>query len=174
MLGHHGSCSIGPVCPTACIQPSTEPFLQPEWMLMYEALINIFGIYWVRQFSGATVYGVGCAQTTSDPKKLRDTVLLLSWINAEWLISICQIFFVLSELQAIRGQTEGKILILTWWSWRKPSIVSSPPFMPKLSLTTCHHGCQMAKFDPFLSLDCARVEGVGAQSKERKGSNFAA
>ena len=28
--------------------------------------------------------------------------------------------------------------------------------------------------DPFLSLDCARVEGVGAQSKERKGSNFAA
>ena len=38
----------------------------------------------------------------------------------------------------------------------------------------CHHSCQMAKFDPFLSLDCARVEGVGAQSKERKGSNFAA
>ena len=35
-------------------------------------------------------------------------------------------------------------------------------------------GCQMAKFDPFLSLDCARVEGVGAQSKEMKGSNFAA
>ena len=35
-------------------------------------------------------------------------------------------------------------------------------------------GCQMAKFDPFLSLDCARVEDVGAQSKERKGSNFAA
>ena len=32
----------------------------------------------------------------------------------------------------------------------------------------------MAKFDPFLSLDCARAEGVGAQSKERKGSNFAA
>ena len=31
-----------------------------------------------------------------------------------------------------------------------------------------------AKFDPFLSLDCAGVEGVGAQSKEGKGSNFAA
>ena len=31
-----------------------------------------------------------------------------------------------------------------------------------------------AKFDPFLSLDCARVEGMGAQSRERKGSNFAA
>ena len=30
-----------------------------------------------------------------------------------------------------------------------------------------------AKFDPFLSLDCARVEGMGAQSNERKGSNFA-
>ena len=47
-------------------------------------------------------------------------------------------------------------------------------------------GCQMENFDPFLSLDCTRVEGVGwgaiqaptpstlAQSKERKGSNFAA
>ena len=34
--------------------------------------------------------------------------------------------------------------------------------------------CQVAKFDPFLSLDCARVECVGAQSKERKGSSFAA
>ena len=34
--------------------------------------------------------------------------------------------------------------------------------------------CQIAKLDPFLSLDCARVEEVGAQSKERKGSNFAA
>ena len=34
--------------------------------------------------------------------------------------------------------------------------------------------CQMAKCDPFLSLDCTRVEGVGAESKERKGSNFAA
>ena len=32
----------------------------------------------------------------------------------------------------------------------------------------------MAKFDPFLSLDCVRVEGVGAESKERMGSNFAA
>ena len=31
-----------------------------------------------------------------------------------------------------------------------------------------------SKFDPFLSLDCARVEGMGALSKERKGSNFAA
>ena len=33
----------------------------------------------------------------------------------------------------------------------------------------------MEKFDPFLSLDCAGVEGRGgAQSKETKGSNFAA
>ena len=37
-------------------------------------------------------------------------------------------------------------------------------------------GCQMAKFDPFLSLDCAGVEGGAgdARSKERKGSNLAA
>ena len=32
----------------------------------------------------------------------------------------------------------------------------------------------MAKFDPFLSLDCFRVEGVEAHSKAIKGSNFAA
>ena len=32
--------------------------------------------------------------------------------------------------------------------------------------------CQMAQFDPFLSLDCARVEGGGRNP--RKGSNFAA
>ena len=36
-------------------------------------------MYCVRQFSGArgfsrAAYGVGCAQSTSDPKKLRDTV----------------------------------------------------------------------------------------------------
>ena len=43
-----------------------------------------------------------------------------------------------------------------------------------LSLTFWRQGCQMAKFGPFLSLDCARVEGVGAQSKEGKGSNFGA
>ena len=43
-----------------------------------------------------------------------------------------------------------------------------------LSLKRHRQGCQMAKFDRFLSLDCARVEGVGAQSKERKRSNFAA
>ena len=34
--------------------------------------------------------------------------------------------------------------------------------------------CQMEKFDPFLSLDCATAEDVGAQSKERKETNFAA
>ena len=30
-----------------------------------------------------------------------------------------------------------------------------------------------AKFDPFLSLDCAPTPSALAQSKERKGSNFA-
>ena len=43
-----------------------------------------------------------------------------------------------------------------------------------LLLLMRRQGCQMAKFDLFLSLDCARVEGIEAQSKERKGSNFAA
>ena len=31
---------------------------------------------------------------------------------------------------------------------------------------TWGHGCQMAKFDSFLSLDCARVEGVGRNPRK--------
>ena len=34
--------------------------------------------------------------------------------------------------------------------------------MPRSVVFGRDQGCQMAKFDPFLSLDCARVEGVGA------------
>ena len=33
-------------------------------------------------------------------------------------------------------------------------------------------GCQMAKFDPFLSLDCARVEGVGDEIQGKEGIKF--
>ena len=33
--------------------------------------------------------------------------------------------------------------------------------------------CYAAKFNPFLSLDCAPTPSSLAQSKERKGSNFA-
>ena len=33
--------------------------------------------------------------------------------------------------------------------------------------------CYAAKFDPFLSLDCAPTPSTLAQSKDRKGSNFA-
>ena len=42
-----------------------------------------------------------------------------------------------------------------------------------ISRSRAHQGYQMAKFDPFLTLDCARVEGAGVQSKERKASNIA-
>ena len=34
--------------------------------------------------------------------------------------------------------------------------------------TYLNQGCQMAKFDPFLSLDCARVEGVGRNPRKGK------
>ena len=36
-----------------------------------------------------------------------------------------------------------------------------PPPPPRYSYRPYQQGCQMAKFDPFLSLDCARVEGAG-------------
>ena len=58
------------------------------------------------------------------------------------------------------------------WSGGGGGVGGSPGISS--SFSSWKQGCQMAKFDPFLSLDCARVEGVGAQSKERKGSNFAA
>ena len=63
-----------------------------------------------------------------------------------------------------------------WDSFPRPHPLFKYINQLKLYLSTAFmgQGCQMAKFDPFLSLDCARVEGVGAQSKERKGSNFAA
>ena len=42
---------------------------------------------------------------------------------------------------------------------------TGPAFTHSDDLITFIQSCQMAKFDPFLSLDCARVEGEGAQSK---------
>ena len=39
------------------------------------------------------------------------------------------------------------------------------------SLILDHQGCHMAKFDLFLSLDCARVEGVGAPGWRVWGRN---
>ena len=32
--------------------------------------------------------------------------------------------------------------------------------------------CQMANFDPFLSLDCVRVEGVGGAIQGKEGIQF--
>ena len=47
---------------------------------------------------------------------------------------------------------------------QKGYFLAKPPISP---LPVCGQGCQMAKFDPFLSLDCAGVEGGGAiQGKE--------
>ena len=47
--------------------------------------------------------------------------------------------------------------------------LAEPPFpLGSVSALTLQ-GCQIAKFDPFLSMDCAGVAGLGAQSKERKG-----
>ena len=39
-------------------------------------------------------------------------------------------------------------------------------------LVVIEQGFQMAKFDPFLSLDCARVEGVGGVIQGKEGIKF--
>ena len=66
----------------------------------------------------------------------------------------------LGEGQA--GLPDGYSQIVRWYAFGPSGFWTMVPL------------CYTAKFDPFLSLDCARVEGVGAQSKKRKGSNFAA
>ena len=79
----------------------------------------------------------------------------------------------------------GSILPIIQFFYLCDGRLATPPHPHQkyLGVVARHHAallllqgqcCQMAKFDPLLSLDCARVEGVGAQSKERKGSNFAA
>ena len=62
-------------------------------------------------------------------------------------------------MDALREREEFAEWMWMWvgesyeWHWR--------------CLSTCaSHGCQMAKFDPFLSLDCARVEGVGRNPRK--------
>ena len=71
-------------------RPNRMPWLLLTMFVQYIALIgyasSIIPIYWVRQFSGArgfsrAAYGVGCAQSTSDPRKLRDTVYYESCIH---------------------------------------------------------------------------------------------
>ena len=67
-----------------------------------------------------------------------------------------------------------------WSPCRERKKEEKASFLPQITRKKVSHerahyqGCQMAKFDPFLSLDCARVEGMGAQSKERNGSDLAA
>ena len=72
------------------------------------------------------------------------------------------------ERETTTFDLDGYIRLESESAWQMSEELTHPSRM------MLQHGCQMAKFDPFLSLDCARVEGVGAQSKERKGSNFAA
>ena len=82
------------------------------------------------------------------------------------LLAVAAFFFVKSQMRpkdAVAGALHRP-------QWEKDVVyLVQFPTAPH-----CRQGCQRAKFDPFLSLDCARVEGVGAQSKERKGSNSAA
>ena len=50
-------------------------------------------------------------------------------------------------------------------------IISYKSLLP-LSLTLYGQGCQMAKIYPFLSLDCARVEGMGGAIQGKQGIKF--
>ena len=73
---------------------------------------------------------------------------------------------MLAALSLDEGRTEPHAAVNDLLHAERLAVVHRPP--------EAGQGCQKAKFDPFLFLDCARVEGVGTQSKERKGSNFAA
>ena len=54
-------------------------------------------------------------------------------------------------------------------SWARCTYARTPPRY----VNQWKQCCRIAKFDPFLSLDCAPTPSTLAQSKERKGSNFA-
>ena len=55
---------------------------------------------------------------------------------------------------------------------RLSSLATIAPLDHRVVATALGQGCQIAEFEPFFSLGCARMEGRGAQSKESKGSNF--
>ena len=118
-------------------------------------------------------------KTYSWPSGLSDNWLKLiwcPWIHKYIFISIgCINFKGKGKRKSHKVSAHCKLLlplrILVGWHLQFRNL--HVDLLSRRHVSLCQ-GCQMAKFDPFLSLDCARVEGVGTQSKERKGSNFAA
>ena len=55
-----------------------------------------------------------------------------------------------------------KIYVFLWIWFMLLTVLTAIHVVWTLVVVFARQGCQMAKFDPFLSLDCARVEGVGA------------
>ena len=69
---------------------------------------------------------------------------------------------VIQFLVGVRGKNETMAIGGPW----SPSLDGADPEV-SLAIDSSRQGCQIAKFDPFLSLDCARLEGRGAnQGKE--------
>ena len=65
---------------------------------------------------------------------------------------------VQTEGMAAMGMGVMEVTVLAW---------ISQAYLWVTSLSgTLKQGCQMAKFDPFLSLDCTKVEGRGVQSTD--------
>ena len=69
----------------------------------------------------------------------------------------CSLLLVVSGMKCSRPKTQSKAPART-------ILASSESSEMGRWSVSWGQGCQIAKFDPFLSLDCARVEGVGAQS----------
>ena len=78
---------------------------------------------------------------------------------------------IFSKRRAQKGRKEGTNEVRTIRKWgernrqRERTEVGGLECRPEKSSEAmfCNQCCQMAKFDPFLSLDCARVEGMGDQ-----------
>ena len=60
----------------------------------------------------------------------------------------------------------GLSVLVVGWAPQMASPATMPTVETAPEMEALIQGYQMAKFDPFLSLDCARVEGVGAQGME--------
>ena len=89
--------------------------------------------------------------------------------DIEWAPEIALLADVILDLVVDCPDVGGEAAAVRGAVVALPALVLAIQFVLFLGLFDLQQGCQMAKYDPILSLDCARE-----QSKERKGSNFAA
>ena len=93
----------------------------------------------------------------------------LDWLMMRKLLSVLLSICSCGRKEVVK---QTSCCLCTWLPDGYSQIIRSYVFGPTgfWTMAPLHYA---AKFDPFLSLDCAPTPSTLAQSKERKGSNFA-